>query len=483
MNAAALSRRTAGNLHIAGRPRTGVGSSPLYKQSFRAVVLDDDAAFVEFLTEVARRRGFDVTGHTSLAAALVDIEGTRPDLVLLDVCLPGRSRVDALEQIGAISSQSDVILVTDHSSIDSVVLATKKGAYDYLTKPVEIGRLEEKLGTWMREATERLRAIQVEQEVLSAIPFSGLVGRSPAMLEALSKLRRVAPFFQTALITGDTGTGKEVVARVLHDMSPRRNATFAVCNCASIVETLFESELFGYVRGAFTGAVQDKPGLFEYANGGTLLLDEIGEMPLSTQAKLLRAVQSREVQRLGSPAVFNVDVHIIAATNRDLRRMVEEGRFREDLYYRLAVVEVKLPRLAERKEDLLLLARHFLDKYGEKYAKGPFSLTRKAELFIARHHWPGNVRELENVLSYSCMVAQSDAIDIIDFPESVFAGAKRQRQGADYNIDLSLDEVMRRHAGRVLASFSGNRVRAAKSLGISRATLYRLVPRNGNLSE
>src|SRR2546422_5378422 len=271
--------------------------------------------------------------------------------------MPKVGGMELLERILEAAPATNVMLMTGHYSTEAAVEAIQKGAYDYLNKPLSVEKLRQRVDQLMAEARQRRRTLQLDRELLKVYEFEGLLGRSPLMLDVFARVRRVAPHFRTVLVTGATGTGKELVARALHRLSPAASGTFAVCNCSAIVETLFESELFGYVKGAFTGATQDKSGLFEYANGGTLFLDEIGEMPLATQAKLLRVLQSQEIQRVRSPAVRKVAVRGVAATNRDLRARVAEKEFRDDLYYRLSMVEVKLPLLAERKEDLPLLVR------------------------------------------------------------------------------------------------------------------------------
>jgi transcriptional regulator with PAS, ATPase and Fis domain len=295
------------------------------------------------------------------------------------------------------------------------------------------------------------------------------------MLEVFARIRRAAPHFRTALITGSTGTGKELVARAMHRLSPVASQRLAVCNCSAIVETLFESELFGYVKGAFTGANQDKIGLFEYANGGTVFLDEIGDMPISTQSKLLRVLEYREFQRVGSPVTRKTDVRVVAATNRDLRDMMAKGQFREDLYYRLSMVEIRLPRLADRKEDLPLLERYFVEKYAAQYGKTVRGLTHRAQIVLARYAWPGNIRELENVLGHACMMTEDDTVDVRDLPEHLRGTAGPQQQQEEDEDLLPLAEVHRRHALKVLERVEGNKARAAKILGIHRATLYRLI--------
>ena len=265
-------------------------------------------------------------------------------------------------------------------------------------------------------ARERRRAAKVEEDLLDAYQFSGMIGRSPVMLELFSRVRRIAPHFRTVLVHGPTGSGKELIARSLHRDSPVAKRPFVVCNCAAITETLFESELFGYNKGAFTGAMQNKIGLAERANEGVLFLDEIGELPLSMQAKILRLLQNQEVQRVGSTAPTVVDVRVIAATNRDLRQMVAEGRFREDLFYRISMVEIVAPSLRERPEDLRLLQQYFLDSFCKQFGKNISGITRRAQKLLSDYPWPGDVRELEGMIANACMMATGPILDISDFP-------------------------------------------------------------------
>jgi transcriptional regulator with PAS, ATPase and Fis domain len=295
-------------------------------------------------------------------------------------------------------------------------------------------------------------------------------------LEVFAKIRRIAPHFQTVLVSGPTGTGKELVAKALHHLRNAGSGPLAVCNCAAVVETLFESELFGYVRGAFTGATEDKIGLFEYANHGTVFLDEIGEMPLMAQAKLLRVLQEQEVYRVGSPVPRKVDIHVIAATNRDLRALIRQGKFREDLFYRLGLLEINLPRLADRKEDLPLLERYLVEKYAKQYGKRVNGISRRAQACLSAYSWPGNVRELEGVLSLAVLMCESELIDLKDLPRAV-----RVNETDPINPDsklLTFEELQNRHLRRVLAHVSGDKSKAAEILGISRSSLYNLLARS-----
>jgi DNA-binding NtrC family response regulator len=442
-------------------------------QIYRVLVIDDDALAIELVKEALTFDNLEIYDTTDAQTGLEMITRHRPHLVLLDLVMPEVHGMELLERILEIHPGVDVILTTGHYSMDSAVEAIQKGAYDYMTKPISIDRLRQKIEGWLSAAQRQQSTLKLDAELLRVCQFEGIVGHSPLMFEVFSKLQRIAPHFQTVMVRGETGTGKELVARTLHRLSLRASGPFVVCDCSAIVETLFESAVFGHVRGAFTGAVHDKQGMVEAANGGTLFLDEVGELPLSVQAKLLRVLQNREVQRVGSPTVRHVDVRVVAATHRDLRAMVADKTFREDLYYRLSVVEIKVPRLAERKEDLPLLERHFLQIFGTRYGKMGLSLTRRAQSLLARYSWPGNVRELENALSYAAMMAEGSVIDVREFPD-----AMQSKLSSVINEDeplITLEAVEIQHTLQVLDRLGGNRKRAAEILGISRATLYRIL--------
>ena len=435
-----------------------VDDSPENLELIRAALEKQD---VEILTETDPETGFEV------------FQKVRPRVVLLDLVMPRVSGMELLERIVSVDPGTDVILITSHYSPESAVEAIQKGARDYWTKPLDVEKLRSRIGGLIAEAENRLKTLRLDREMVDACQFEGMVGRSPLMLEVFARIRRVAPHFRTVLVTGQTGTGKELVAQALHRLSPAAQGKFAVCNCSALVENLLESELFGHVRGAFTGATQDKPGMFEYADGGTIFLDEIGELSLPAQAKLLRVLQNRQVQRVGSPVTRGVDVRVIAATHRDLKAMVRDGQFREDLHYRLAIVEISLPTLASRREDLPLLQRYFVEKYAAEYNKAITGITRRTQTRMAAYPWPGNIRELENVIGNACMMADGSLVDINDLPESL-----RAPMSHDISTDealLSLDEVQRRHIARVLEAVGGHKARAAEILGIGRATIYQML--------
>jgi DNA-binding NtrC family response regulator len=441
----------------------------------RLLAIDDNWETLDLIRSALELEGLEIFTETDPEEGLRTFLRTRPRMVLVDLVMPKVGGMEILERILAIDPGVDVILITAHYSAESAVEAVQKGASDYLTKPLDIEHLRTLIKKLLADAEARQKTLRLDQELINAYQFEGMVGRSPLMLEVFAKIRRIAPHFRTVLVAGATGTGKELVARALHRLSPAGRGPFVVCNCSALVENLVESELFGYVRGAFTGATQDKVGLFEHADGGSIFLDEIGELSAAAQAKLLRVLQNHQVQRVGSLRPRNIDVRVIAATHRNLRTMVQEGRFREDLYYRLAVVEINLPVLSERREDLPLLERYFIEKFSAEYNKPISGLVRRAQTRLATYPWPGNVRELENVIGNACMMADGNLIDVRDLPERLRQPLTQDVAGNE--SFLSLEEVQRRHVLRVLDSVGGNKARAAEILGIGRATIYQLLSR------
>jgi DNA-binding NtrC family response regulator len=436
--------------------------------------IDDDKSSLDFIKAALKQHPVEILTQTDPDSGLKMVFDRHPQIVLLDLMMPTMNGLEVLDRIVDAAPETEVILITGQYSTESAVEAIRRGASDYITKPVNVHLLRDRIGKLVAEAQQRQTALQLDAELLKTYQFEGMIGRSPLMLQVFARIRRVAPHFRTALITGASGTGKELVAGALHQLSPVSNNRFAVCNCSAVVETLFESELFGHVRGAFTGAAQDKIGLFEYAHGGTVFLDEIGELPIEMQSKLLRVLENREIQRVGSPAVRTVDVRVIAATNRNLQELIAEKTFREDLYYRLSMVEIELPRLADRREDLSLLQRFFIEQFAAQYGKPIKGITPRAHIVLARYLWPGNIRELRNVLGSACMMAEGELIDVRDLPERILARAA-EAEDEDPNELLPLAEIERRHVLRVLEQAGGNKVQAAKILGINRATVYRIV--------
>ena len=436
--------------------------------------IDDDKSSLDFIRAALKQQPVEILAHTDADAGLKMVLDRRPQIVLLDLMMPTMNGLEVLDRIVEAAPQTEVILITGQYSAESAVEAIRRGAGDYITKPINLNLLRDKIGKLVAEAEQRQAALQLDSELLKTYQFEGMIGRSPLMLQVFARIRRVAPHYRTALVTGASGTGKELVAAALHRLSPVSNNRFAVCNCSAVVETLFESELFGHVRGAFTGAAQDKIGLFEYAQGGTVFLDEIGEISLEMQSKLLRVLENREIQRVGSPAVKKIDVRVIAATNRNLQELIAEKKFREDLYYRLSMVEIELPRLADRREDLSLLQRFFVEQFSAQYGKPLKGITPRAQVVLARYPWPGNIRELRSVLGSACMMADAEMVDVRDLPERICVRAAETKND-DSNELLPLAEVERRHVLRVLEQVGGNKVQAARILGINRATVYRIV--------
>lgn len=442
---------------------------------FSLLAIDRDTQTLDLIRNVLEQSGLKILTTRDAEEGFSLFLKVHPRVVLLDLPVPKVRGMELLERMLSADPGVDVILVTAHYSTEGAVEAIHNGACDYLAKPLDLESLRTRIEGLMAQAEQRQRTFRLNNELLDAYRFETMIGRSPLMLEVFAKVRRISPHFRTVLISGATGTGKELVAHALHRLSPSSRGHFVVCNCAALVDTLAESELFGHTRGAFTGAVQDKVGLFEHADGGTIFLDEIGELSSAAQAKLLRVLQNREVQRVGSLTQRSVDLRVIAATHRNLKAMVQEGRFRDDLYYRLAVFEISLPNLSSRREDLPLLERHFIDKYSAEYGKHIAGLSRRAQLRLASYRWPGNVRELESVIANACLMASAELIDIKDLPER-FEETVDEKTLTDATL-LSLSEVQRRHVLRVLEGVGGNKARAAEVLGIGRATIYTILSR------
>jgi two-component system response regulator HydG len=451
------------------------------RKNLSICVLDDDANQVELATTRLEKAGFPVIGTTSPEEALQNVRLGTCRVVLADLKMPAMGGMEFLEKALQHDPGMYVILVTGFYAVESAIEAIKKGAHDYLNKPLDFRRLEKTLDDIADLLSRRSEIRELEHKLFENHQFQGIVGKSPAMLDMLDLVKKVSRHYSNVMVTGPTGAGKELIARALHQLSPVAKERFAVCNCSALVDTLLESQLFGHMRGAFTGATDTRPGLFEFANGGTVFLDEIGETSLAMQAKLLRVIENREIQRVGSPEVRSVNVRLVAATNRDLRAEVLAGRFREDLFYRLSSIEIRVPGLAERREDVPLLVQHFLKKYSDAYGKPFQGLTRRAQIAMLQHDWPGNVRELANVISSAAITASTDFIDVTDLPESLQRSGRRAvgptTAGEPWR-PLPLDEVRRVHIQRVLEMCKGNRVRAAQMLGIGRTSLYRFLKRS-----
>lgn len=451
----------------------------------RILVIDDDLETCNFLTEIFAEEGWQVASSQSAEAARVAVEEAHFDLIVSDINLGGRTTgVALLKEFKAVSPASEVILISGFGTLETAVEAVREGAFDYISKPFNVNEV---IATARRALKGRDAGAPAAVLLKEYSEASGLVGHSHKMIELYKQIALVAPSRSTVLITGDSGTGKELVARALHRNSPRSQAAFVAVNCGAITETLLESELFGHVKGSFTGATADKRGLFEEANAGTIFLDEIGETSLAVQVKLLRVLQEGEMRRVGSARPVRVDVRVLAATNRDLEREVKEGRFREDLYYRLSVVTLRVPPLRERTEDLALLAANALRQAREAGARAT-TISEEALAVLNQYEWPGNVRELENTIAHAALYARGNVITPEDLPAKVRKEARtiepENKTHAMFKDLPSLDEIERRYVIHVLQTVGGSRTRAAEVLGIDRRTLYRMAERFGiNLKE
>ncbi len=449
------------------------------------LVVDDEVPVLKVIERLAAKIGFDVVTCASGSEAMRALMRRPADLAMVDLRMPDVNGLDLLRQIRESVPSCEVILMTGYAAVDSAVEAIKLGAREYLTKPFDFDRLRQLLGAIRDELARRAQLVALESEVARQLEFCGMLGRSPAMQEVFSLIQRLAPHAKVVLVTGETGTGKELAARAFHQAGPRRSRPFVTVNCSAVVDTLFESELFGHMKGAFTGAVESKPGLFEAAHGGTLFLDEVGELPMGVQAKLLRALENGEVQRVGSLQPRKVDVAVVAATNRDLRAEVAAGRFRGDLFYRLNVVGVMLPPLRDRREDIPYLTAAFIRDCGQRLGKPLTGLTPSAERVLLGARWDGNVRELKNAVERACILTEGTMISERELAGAfgVDGGAPARARG-DFQSPraveptAALDDVERDHIVEVLRQVRGNRMAAAKLLGISRRALYRRLERH-----
>ena len=438
----------------------------------RVLVVDDDQAIREALSRTLEKLGYEVVLAEDGQAGLDRLRAGAIHIALVDLQMPKLGGQELLKAARAIAPDVEVIVITGHGTVEDAVEAMKEGAYDFITKPFKRVQLER---TIRRAAEKQSLALQNRrlQDRLDEIQGAGrIIGASPLILKTLDLVRQVAPSTATILIQGESGTGKELIADAIHHGSPRRERAFIKVNCAALPETLLESELFGHERGAFTGAVARKEGRFELADGGTLFMDEIGEISPAMQAKLLRVLQSGEFERVGGTRTLTADVRLIAATNSDVAALVREKRFREDLYYRLNVITIQLPPLRARQDDIPLLAHHFLRKYAAKNGKTVGGFAEEALDILQTYAWPGNVRELENVIERAVVLTRSSVISPADLPEAL-VGADQAARHLVISIGTPLEEVEDRLIEETLRYTKGDKTLAAKLLGIATRTIYR----------
>ncbi|NMC70092.1 MAG: sigma-54-dependent Fis family transcriptional regulator [Myxococcales bacterium] len=448
----------------------------------RVLLIDDDRALCELLAEGLGRRGWSAEFRQSGEAGLAALAAEEFDVVVTDLAMPGIGGLAFCERVVANRPDVPVIVLTAYGSLETAVAAIRAGAYDFISKPVELDDLALAVGRAAQHRALRDEVRRLRRALDQNRGYEELVGDSAPMREVYALLDRVADTETSVLVTGESGTGKELVARALHRRSRRRDRPFVAVSCAAIPETLLESELFGCTRGAFTGAREDRPGLFVQADGGTLFLDEVGELPLGLQPKLLRALQERTVRPLGGSADVPFDVRLVTATNRDLEAMVEERTFREDLFFRIHVVHIHVPPLRTRGSDVLLLAQQFLEACATRSGKPVRSIAPAAAEKLLAYAWPGNVRELQNCIERAVALTAFDRITPDDLPEKIrnYRPSHVVVAGHDPNELPPLEEVERRYILRVLEATAGNRTLAAQVLGVDRKTLYRKLQRYGD---
>jgi two-component system response regulator HydG len=438
----------------------------------KILVVDDESSHRQMIKAVLSAEGYEIREAADGNQAVKAVEEKFHDLILMDIRMPGPSGIESLQKIKDISPGIPIIIMTAYASVNTAIDALKSGAYDYLTKPLDIEELKILVAKALRFQKLEQENIYLKEQLNDRFDFSKIIGRSPAMKQLFETMALVAPSEATVLIVGESGTGKELIANAIHQNSARAQRPFIKVNCAALPETLLESELFGHEKGAFTGAAARRQGRFQLAHNSSILLDEIGEMSPTTQAKILRVLQEREFEPIGSTQTIKVDTRVIAATNKNLEEEIKQGRFREDLFYRINVVTIKVPPLRERHDDIPLLADFFLKRFAEKNRRVIKGFTPRAMDLLMRYDWAGNARELENIVERAVIMARGDMITPMEFPENL---KELDQELKEARIDIaagrSLKEIEKEMILRTLEETEGNRTHAANILGISRRTL------------
>src|SRR5213594_2284280 len=445
----------------------------------KILVVEDDPDIRKILEIFLTERRFHVKVTDGAPAALEMLDQEPIDVILSDVRMPEMSGLELLRHLKERDPDIQLVLMSAYSSVKDAVEAIQLGAADYVEKPIDFRRLERVLHTVLEKRQLQNRTRILEQRLQGCVTFEGMVACSQQMLSVFAFIERLARYPTTALVLGESGTGKELVARALHNLSPLRERPFVVCNCTTLAPTLLESELFGHMRGSFTGADRDRKGLFEAAHGGTIFLDEIGELPVGVQVKLLRVLENREIKRIGSPDPVHIDIRVIAATNRDLTEMVRQVTFRDDLFYRLNVGAIHLPPLRSRTDDIEPLVQHFIGIFNQRLSRTVTGTAPEVLDIFARYPWPGNVRELANVIERAMVICKSSVIVPESLPPHLFEVRPARVDDEPELPDLSLRAAEREQILRALQASGGKRVEAARRLGLSRRTLYRKLARYG----
>ncbi|MCY1076394.1 sigma-54-dependent transcriptional regulator [Archangium lansingense] len=446
------------------------------------LVVDDDRANLDSVSRIFQREGLETLTASNGTEALELLRRPEVSVMVTDLMMPGMDGQELLKASRTIRPDVEVVLMTAYGTVETAVAAMKDGAYDFITKPLKRHSLVKSVQKALErhELAAENRVLKAKLAEMGSTGGRSMVGQSPAFRAMMDTIRQAAPSTATVLLLGESGTGKELAARALHEQSNRAKGPFVAINCGALPESILEAELFGVERGAFTGAVARREGRFERASGGTLFLDEVGEMPLSAQVKLLRVLQEGELERLGGTQTVKVDVRIVAATNKDLQREVAEGRFREDLYYRLNVVEVRIPALASRREDIPLLADAFLRRFASKNGKVLRGFSPEALSTLENYAWPGNVRELEHAVERAVVLAKTDVLEVGDLPETVRKGPLGSAGQLVIPIGTPMEEVERRVIHETLRHTKGDKTLAARLLGIAARTIYRKLEREAS---
>ena len=449
------------------------------KERTRILLIDDEESGREALTLLLKAAGHHIRGAASGAEGFLLLAREKYDIIITDLFLPDTNGIDILKKVKEDAPFTEVILITGHASAETAVRAMKEGAFDYITKPLNIDELKIIIAKAVEKHQLLTENVYLKKQLRDKFEFANIIGASPAMQQVFALMKRIVKTDSTVLITGESGTGKELVAKAIHFNGQRRDKPFIAVHCGAIPENLLESELFGYVKGAFTGAVRDKIGKFEAAHQGTIFLDEIGTMPMQLQTKLLRVLQEEEVERVGSTRPVKIDVRIVAATNLNLTEEVKKGAFREDLFYRLNVIPLPLPPLRERLEDILPLAKHFLVKYCREMQRRAMTLAKDALEALESYQWPGNVRELENLMERVAALTEGDTITLHDLPPNIREESLTRvtEKGAD--LVKTLAEIERSMISDALALSDGVKARAAALLNLNRTTLVEKMRRLG----